>query len=75
MFCVDNIGRICILISLLGLKGLKSLRKLKRPDPKGLIIPGRERGGGGVLPYSLGGGVLLGSRKSYPLLGQILQIL
>ena len=27
---------------------------------------------GGVLPYSLGGGVLLGSRKSYPLLDQIL---
>ena len=24
-------------------------------------------GGGGVLPYSLGGGVPLGSRKSYPL--------
>ena len=30
----------------------------------------------GVLPYSLGGGVPLGSRKSYPfILGQILQIL
>ena len=31
--------------------------------------------GGGVLPYSLGGGVPLGSRKFYPLLDQILQIL
>ena len=31
-----------------------------------------DEGGGGVLPYSLGGGVLLGSRKSYPLLDQIL---
>ena len=30
---------------------------------------------GGVLPYSLGGGVPLGSRKSYPLIDQILQIL
>ena len=30
---------------------------------------------GGVLPYSLGGSVPLGSRKSYPLLDQILQIL
>ena len=30
---------------------------------------------GGVLPYSLGGGVPLGSRKSYPLLDQVLQIL
>ena len=29
-------------------------------------------GGGGVLPYSLGEGVSLGSRKSYPLLDQIL---
>ena len=29
----------------------------------------------GVLPYSSGGGVPLGSRKSYPLLDQILQIL
>ena len=29
----------------------------------------------GVLPYSLGGGVPLGLRKSYPLLDQILQIL
>ena len=29
----------------------------------------------GVLPYSLGGGVLLGLWKSYPLLDQILQIL
>ena len=28
-----------------------------------------------VFPYSLGGGVPLGSRKSYPLLDQILQIL
>ena len=35
-------------------------------------LPG---GGGGVLPYSLGGGVPLGSRKSYPLLDQILQML
>ena len=32
-------------------------------------------GGGGVFPYSLGGGVPLGSRKSYLLLDQILQIL
>ena len=32
-------------------------------------------GGGGILPYSLGGGVPLGSWKSYPLLDQILQIL
>ena len=31
--------------------------------------------GGGILPYSFGGGVPLGSRKSYPLLDQILQIL
>ena len=31
--------------------------------------------GGGVLPYSLGVGVPLGSRKSYPLLDQILQVL
>ena len=31
--------------------------------------------GGGVLSYSLGGGVPLGLRKSYPLLDQILQIL
>ena len=31
--------------------------------------------GEGVLPYSLGGGVPLDSRKSYPLLDQILQIL
>ena len=30
------------------------------------------RPGGGVLPYSLGEGVTLGSRKSYPLLDQIL---
>ena len=29
----------------------------------------------GVLPYSLGGGVPLGSRKSYPLLDQIFQFL
>ena len=29
----------------------------------------------GVLPYSLGGDVLLGLRKSYPLLDQIFQIL
>ena len=34
------------------------------------VYPGR-----GVLPYSLGGGVPLGSRKSYPLLDKILQIL
>ena len=32
-----------------------------------------SEGGGGVLPYSLCGGVPLGSRKSYPLLDQILQ--
>ena len=32
-------------------------------------------GGGGILTYSLGGGAPLGSRKSYPLLDQILQIL
>ena len=32
-------------------------------------------GGGGVLPYSLGGDVSLCSRKYYPLLDQILQIL
>ena len=30
---------------------------------------------GGVLPYSLGGGVPLGSQTSYSLLDQILQIL
>ena len=29
-------------------------------------------GGGGVLSYSLSGGVLLGSQKSYPVLDQIL---
>ena len=29
----------------------------------------------GVVPYSLGGGVPLGSRKSYPLLDQMLQIM
>ena len=29
----------------------------------------------GVLPYSLGGSVLLGLRKFYPLLEQILQVL
>ena len=34
-----------------------------------MVVPGR------VLPYSLGGGVPLGSRKSYPLLDQIFQIL
>ena len=32
-------------------------------------------GGGGLLPYSSSGGGPLGSRKSYPLLDQILQIL
>ena len=32
-------------------------------------------GGGVVLPYSLGGWVPLGSRKSYPLLDQLLQVL
>ena len=32
-------------------------------------------GGGGVLSYSLGGGVPLGSQKSYPLLKSISQIL
>ena len=32
-------------------------------------------GGGMVHPYSLDGGVLLGSQKSYPLLDQILKIL
>ena len=31
--------------------------------------------GWGVIPFSLGGGVPLGSRKAYPLLDQILQIL
>ena len=34
-----------------------------------------ETPGEGVLPYSLGGGVPLGSQKSYSLLDQILQIL
>ena len=37
----------------------------------GSATPGR----GGVLPYSLGQDVPLGSQKSYPLLDQILQIL
>ena len=32
-------------------------------------------GGGGILPYSLDGGVPLGSRKSYPLVDQVLEIL
>ena len=40
-----------------------------------MIFFHKEERGGGVLPYSLGGGVPLGSRKSYPLLDQILQIL
>ena len=36
---------------------------------------GKGKGKGRVLPYSLGGGVLLGSQKSYPLVDQMLQIL
>ena len=40
------------------------------------IVYGPCYGGGeGVFPYSLGGGVPLGSRKSYLLLDQMLQIL
>ena len=38
-----------------------------------VYIPGE--GGGGVLSYSLGGDVPLGSQKSYPLLKSISQIL
>ena len=42
-----------------------------------LVLCEARRVGGveGVLPYSLGGGLPLGSRKSCPLLDQILQIL
>ena len=40
---------------------------------KNLCVTSLVGGGGGVLPYSLGGGVPLGLRKSYPLLDQILQ--
>ena len=39
------------------------------------LVPSTIHIGGGVLPYSLGRGVPLGSRKSNPLLDQILQIL
>ena len=39
------------------------------------LSPGEGGGGEGVLPYSLSGGVPLGSRKPYPLLDQILQML
>ena len=43
----------------------------------GFILMYHKPGGGGegLLQYSLAGGVPLGSRKSYPLLDQILQIL
>ena len=40
-----------------------------------LISIGGGGGGSGLLPYSLGVGVPQDSRKSYPLLDQILQIL
>ena len=40
-----------------------------------ISIGGGGGGGSGLLPYSLGGGVPQDSRKSYPLLDQILQIL
>ena len=43
---------------------------------KGIHFPLSDtQEGGGVLPYSLDGGVPLGSRKSHPLPDQILQIL
>ena len=40
-----------------------------------VLCEARRVGVEGVLPYSLGGGVPLGSRKSCPLLDHILQIL
>ena len=40
-----------------------------------ILMPGGGREERGATPYSLGGGVPLGSRKSYHLLDQILQIL
>ena len=45
-----------------------------RDSENRLTLP-KPRRGGGVLPYSLGGSVPLGSQMSYPLLDQILQIL
>ena len=41
----------------------------------GPVVKTNRARGGGILTYSLGGGASLGSRKSYPLLDQILQIL
>ena len=41
----------------------------------GMSVPIPGGGGVGVLPYSLGRGVPMGSQKFYPLLDQILQIL